>query len=121
MEIIGTIIKGNQVGRTIGFPTANIKPKTKTQYPHGVYACTIIIAEKTHHGALNIGPRPTLDQNQPTIEVHIFNFDQNIYDQEIQVTVNQKIRDNQKFSSLSELKNQISKDIEQIKKIYKLK
>ncbi len=112
-SIIGTVVKGDQVGRTLGYPTANIN----IAFPHklipafGVYLVEVIVAEKKYFGALNIGVRPTLNNKKPQIEVYIFEFDQEIYGKEVEVLCIKKIRNEQKFSSLEELKNQIQLDV----------
>lgn len=118
-SLIGTVIKGDQVGRTLGYPTANIN----IAFPHklipafGVYLVEVIVAEKKYFGALNIGVRPTLINKKPQIEVYIFEFDQEIYGREVEVLFIKKIRNEQKFSSLEELKNQIQLDVLNMKNI----
>lgn len=118
-SLIGTVIKGDQVGRTLGYPTANIN----IAFPHklipafGVYLVEVIVAEKKYFGALNIGVRPTLINKKPQIEVYIFEFDQEIYGKKVEVLFIKKIRNEQKFSSLEELKNQIQLDVLNMKNI----
>lgn len=118
-SLIGTVIKGDQVGRTLGYPTANVN----IAFPHklipafGVYLVEVIVAEKKYFGALNIGVRPTLINKKPQIEVYIFEFDQEIYGKKVEVLFIKKIRNEQKFSSLEELKNQIQLDVLNMKNI----
>ncbi|MFT4969223.1 MAG: riboflavin kinase/FMN adenylyltransferase [Chitinophagales bacterium] len=113
--ISGFVTKGEQIGRTIGFPTANIQlavdyklvPKT------GVFAVYIYVKGKEYKGMLNIGYRPTVEGTGKTIEVNIFNFDEDIYGDEITIKLIKRLRSEQKFESLSQLKKQIAKDKEQ--------
>ncbi|MCW8896927.1 MAG: bifunctional riboflavin kinase/FAD synthetase [Flavobacteriales bacterium] len=110
--INGTVVKGDKIGREIGFPTANIKPdETYKLIPkNGVYAVKVIVNEKEYEGMLNIGIRPTLKGKKETIEVNIFDFDEDIYGQKIQVKFYERIRDEQFFEDLNELKNQLNID-----------
>lgn len=110
--ITGTVVKGDKVGREIGFPTANIKPdETHKLIPkNGVYAVKAVINKKEYEGMLNIGNRPTLKGINETIEVNIFDFDEEIYGQKIQVNFYERIRDEQTFEDLNELKNQLTID-----------
>ncbi len=111
-ELSGKVVMGNQIGQTIGYPTANIDLENdfKLIPALGVYA---IKAEWNHHiynGMLNIGIRPTLNINKLSIEAHLFDFDTNIYGQYIKVYFVDKIRDEQRFSNLDELVVQLNKD-----------
>lgn len=110
--INGTVVKGDKIGREIGFPTANIKPdETYKLIPkNGVYAVKVIVNGKGYEGMLNIGIRPTLKGTNETIEVNIFDFDEEIYGQKIQVKFYERIRDEQPFENLNELKNQLNID-----------
>jgi riboflavin kinase / FMN adenylyltransferase len=118
-SIMGTVVKGKQLGRTIGFPTANIYINdTQKLIPvNGVYAVTIQHKQQTYKGMMNIGTRPTVDGSYRTIEVNIFDFDEEIYGETLKVSFVQKIRNEQKFDSLDALKNQISKDKTFIKSV----
>lgn len=108
----GKVIKGKQLGRTIGFPTANIQidEAYKLIPKNGVYIVKSSIDEKIHFGMMNIGNRPTVDGKNQTIEVYFFDFDKDIYDTSISVTILDRIRDEKKFDSLEDLKKQIEKD-----------
>ena len=108
----GTVNKGKQLGRTIGFPTANIhiKEDYKLIPKNGVYLVKSFLNEKLIYGIMNIGIRPTVNGENQTIEVHFIDFDQNLYEQEITVEVLEFIRNEHKFDSLEALKNQIQKD-----------
>jgi len=111
----GFVVRGNQLGRTIGFPTANlhINDEEKLIPSNGVYAVKVKGActdGSLLNGMMNIGVRPTVDGHKKVIEVHIFNFDKDIYDQTITVQVFEFIRGEQKFDGLDALKNQLVQD-----------
>jgi riboflavin kinase/FMN adenylyltransferase len=111
----GFVVRGNQLGRTIGFPTANlhINNEEKIIPTNGVYAVKVKGAccnDKTYGGMMNIGVRPTVDGNKKVIEVHIFDFDQDIYEQNLTVLVFDYIRGEEKFNGLDALKAQLNKD-----------
>ena len=110
----GVVIHGDKRGRTIGFPTANIQP-TEGQFTPatGVYAVKILVQEKWYDGVCNVGFKPTFnnpDEKKLSIEVHIINFDQSIYGEEVIVHWYMRIRSEQKFNGIDELKAQIAKD-----------
>jgi riboflavin kinase/FMN adenylyltransferase len=108
----GIVIKGNQLGRTIGFPTANIEVSENYKLipKNGVYIVSAIVNNQTIFGMMNIGIKPTLGDNVPTIEVHLLNFSEDIYNQKIQVNVIERLRDEQKFESFEALKSQLEID-----------
>lgn len=109
--IIGTVCEGNKLGRTIGFPTANIIPSSQKLLPKdGVYVTQTILNNKKFNSVTNIGKNPTIDNTTRTVETYIFNFKENIYNKEIKVIFLEWIRDVKKFNNLEELKNQISQD-----------
>ena len=108
----GIVVKGKQVGRTIGFPTANIKINEdyKLIPKNGVYIVKSNYDKKTIFGLINIGTRPTVDGTNQTIEVFYLDFDKTIYDESLTIEIIEFIRDEQKFDSLNDLKNQINED-----------
>ncbi|MHC0446632.1 bifunctional riboflavin kinase/FAD synthetase [Flavobacterium sp. 3-218] len=108
----GTIVKGKQLGRTIGFPTANIhiEEDYKLIPKIGVYVVKATVNGETVFGMMNIGFNPTVNGEKQTIEVHLFNFDKDIYDQNIEVSLLHYIREEQKFSSVDALKEQLNQD-----------
>ena len=110
--LTGAVVRGNQLGRTIGFPTANLIPGEDKvlSINNGVYAARVKIDDKMYDGMANIGIRPTLDQHTLTVEVHIFDFSEDLYDQTISIFFYDFIRPERKFSSLDELKFQLGKD-----------
>ncbi len=111
----GKIVKGNQLGRTIGYPTANIQmmDENKLIPCNGVYS--VLVSNENLKinqlgGMMNIGYRPTVDGNERTIEVNLFNFDQSIYDETLTITLKKYLRSEEKFSGLDKLKIQLEKD-----------
>jgi riboflavin kinase/FMN adenylyltransferase len=110
--IEGIVVKGDQIGRSIGFPTANIQIQESHKLipADGIYAVHIEWQSQTYKGMLYIGDRPTVQGSKKVIEVNIFDFDQEIYDEQIQVKLIQYIRGDQKFDSLDALKLSIQQD-----------
>lgn len=110
--LTGIVIKGNQIGRSIDFPTANIEVNdpVKITPANGVYAVRIEIDGETHKGMLNIGMRPTVDGTNRQIETHVFDFDKEIYGKEIVLHFAERIRDEKKFDNLDALKKQLEID-----------
>ncbi len=108
----GNVVKGNQLGRTINFPTANIEISEdyKLIPKNGVYVVTANVNNQTVFGMMNIGVKPTLGENKLSIEVHLLNFDKDIYNQKIQVNVLERLRDEHKFDSFEALKSQLEVD-----------
>jgi riboflavin kinase/FMN adenylyltransferase len=121
-ELQGEVILGRQVGRQIGYPTANISftSENKILPKFGVYAVKIEVNTLHYFGMLNIGIKPTFGDLAPTIEVHIFDFQENIYGNEVCVSFVKRIRDEQKFASVDELITQLGKDKESCIKIFEL-
>jgi riboflavin kinase/FMN adenylyltransferase len=111
--ITGTVIKGKQLGRTIGYPTANvfIEDTDKLIPKIGVYAVNVVLNDKTFKGMLNIGTNPTTDiDNKIKIEVNIFDFDKEIYGDVIKIEFLKRIRNEEKFANLDELKKALAND-----------
>jgi riboflavin kinase/FMN adenylyltransferase len=108
----GKVIKGKQIGRTIGFPTANIEIQEplKLLPKNGVYIVKCLVKNQEVNGIMNIGNRPTVNGTSQSIEVHLLNFDEDIYGLEITVKMIDFIRNEQKFENLDQLKSQIQKD-----------
>jgi riboflavin kinase/FMN adenylyltransferase len=117
--ICGKVVHGNEIGRTIGFPTANIA--TAHEYKiiavSGVFACRVEWNGQHFDGMGNIGYRPTVSDGQLTVEAHIFDFDRFIYDEEICISFIDRIRNEKKFENLEALRQQLVLDKEQVKKI----
>ncbi len=118
-SITGKVIPGNKIGRGLGFPTANIRLDDvyKLITAVGVYACRIKYRNRLFSGMGNIGYRPTVNHGDLTIEVHIFNFNEEIYDETLTIFFVDRIRDEIKFDSLEDLRDQLVKDRETVCRI----
>lgn len=110
----GTVVKGKQLGRTIGFPTANIKldEDYKLVPKNGVYIVCVKIDNQLVNGMMNIGFNPTVEGKNKTIEVHLFDFNSDLYNHKIKISIIHPIRSEQKFESVAVLKQQLIKDKE---------
>ncbi|MGY0398442.1 MAG: riboflavin biosynthesis protein RibF [Ostreibacterium sp.] len=108
---LGSVIKGKQLGRHLAFPTANIRLSNTRLLPRGVFAVQVYRDNKVYAGMCNIGVKPTVDNEKiRQIEVHLFNFDDNLYDEVITVELIAKIREEQKFSGIEALTAQLKQD-----------
>lgn len=115
----GEVIHARKIGRTIGFPTANLKAEDKLIIPkNGIYAVKVYIKNKVYYGATNIGYNPTVNGKALSIETNIIDFDEEIYGEIIKVEFLDRIRDEKKFNSLDELKSQLRKDVNFVYKKY---
>ncbi len=110
--IMGRVVYGRQLGRTLGAPTANIQLQRYRAALNGVYAVKVNGLDRIYEGIANIGIRPTVDGKEPLLEVHIFDFDRDIYGALISVEFRHKIRDERQFDGLDALKAQIHYDLE---------
>ncbi|TNH05853.1 bifunctional riboflavin kinase/FAD synthetase [Testudinibacter sp. TR-2022] len=121
-SIGGRVAHGNKLGRTIGFPTANIHLHRQVNPIQGVYAVEIINkCGQQHFGVANIGNRPTVDgSTRPLLEVHIFDFNGNLYGQPLEIILRKKIRNEIKFADFARLTQQIAKDVQTAKDFFKL-
>ena len=107
----GKVVAGKQLGRTIGFPTANLKlPEEKFLPRFGVYAVEVLLDNATRKGVMNIGCRPTVAGEFPTVEVHLLNWSGDLYDRHLRVNSIEFLRPEQKFESVEALKEQIARD-----------
>lgn len=113
----GRVEQGDKRGRTIGFPTANVSLEGYLEPALGVYAVRVEIAGKSYNGVANFGRRPTFDKKDVLLEVHIFDFEGDIYGQQIVVAFVAYLRPEQKFAGLDALKAQIAKDCERARTI----
>ena len=118
----GKVVQGRQLGRQLGFPTANISivSENKILPKFGVYAVKLEFENNQYWGMLNIGIKPTFGDLAPTIEVNIFDFQEDIYNKELCVHFVQRIRDEQKFASIEHLKEQLKHDKEACLRIFEL-
>lgn len=116
--LTGKVVTGRGLGRTIGIPTANLEVPEGVLLPkQGVYACVVIVGEDPYMSLTNVGSCPTVDGQHVTVESWLLNFDGDLYGKEITVAFVAYLRPEQKFDSLEELKTQIEKDADQIRKI----
>lgn len=114
-SLIGPVVKGDQLGRRLGFPTANLDTTGLALPPNGVYSARTLVKGRSHASVLNIGHRPTVTNPTPSlrVEVHLLDFNGDLYGEELEVVFTRKLRDEQKFGSLAELREQIARDAAQ--------
>jgi len=112
-SLAGQVIRGDRLGRQLGFPTANLDPAGLALPPRGVYAVHALAGGRTYRAVLNIGTRPTLAQpeRQLRLEAHLLDFQGDLYSRELEITFIEKLRDERRFPSLADLRRQIAKDI----------
>ena len=119
--ISGEVIHGDKIGRTLGFPTINLKVDSDKLIPKdGVYGVNLKIDNKTFTGLMNIGFRPTIEGKNQRIEIYVLDFNHNLYGEKVSLNILCRIRDEQKFENLDCLKNQIEKDIQYFKEFLTL-
>ncbi len=118
-SILGTVVHGDALGRTIGYPTANINRHNEVAPPYGVYAVRARIAGRMRPGLLNIGLRPTVKSGErvPLTELHVLDFSGDLYGADIEVFFVAHLRDEKKFASLDELRAQIQRDEQTARRI----
>jgi riboflavin kinase / FMN adenylyltransferase len=115
----GVVVEGDKRGRTIGFPTANIQTPKGKALPLGVFAVNVEAAQGKFNGMANVGPRPSFPTEPPSLEVFLFDFDDDLYGQTLTVHFESFIRAQKKFSGLDELKQQLEQDKERAQIILK--
>ena len=113
--MMGPVVRGNRFGSDIGIPTANIRLQRYRSPLEGIFAVRIEGLDKKYFGAAYVGTRPTIGGTEPLLEVHIFDLDADIYGVRLKIFFLKKVRSDQKFSTLQELKIQMEKDIDTIK------
>ena len=118
----GLVVRGDQRGRTLGFPTANLEVRgggvgQKLVPPPGIYAVMGILRSGTYGGALHLGPRPTFRGSPPTIEIHLFDFDEDIYGEEVRVDFVRYLREIRPFDSQRALIDQMREDVEEAREV----
>jgi len=116
-SISGRVVEGDRLGRQLGFPTANLAVTGMVMLPNGVYSGSTTLAGQRYHVALNIGLRPTIASVTPElrVEAHLLDFDGSLYGQELEVGIGEKLRMEKKFASPAELRQQIARDIAQVR------
>jgi riboflavin kinase/FMN adenylyltransferase len=118
-SVLGTVETGDHRGHELGFPTANLNPHNEVLPPDGVYAVHAVLDQETFPGVVNIGVRPTFKERPPQriLEVHILDFDREIYGRDLEVLFLHKLRDEKKFDSIVALKTQIAADVQAARKL----
>lgn len=109
-QVEGEIIGGNRLGRTLGFPTANMDVADRDGLENGVYESEIDVDGRTYRAMSNVGTRPSVDGSRRLLETHIFDFRGDLYGRRLCVRLLRKIRNEQKFSSVEELRAQLECD-----------
>jgi len=115
--IMGRIVHGHARGKELGFPTANLEITSDLYPKNGVYAATVTEGAKTYHGVVNIGTNPTFNDEEFAVEVFLFNYQGDLYGRELQLSLVDRLRDEQSFPSPDALVRQIEKDIQRAKEI----
>ncbi len=111
-SVLGKVIEGRRLGRTLGFPTANVQPESEQLPRNGVYSVRAVLDGESHAGIANVGVRPTVSTaEQRLVEVHLFDFSGEIYGSDIEVAFQRFIRPEQKFSGVEALREQIARDV----------
>ena len=113
--IEGVVIGGNRLGRKLGFPTANIAISDDLAVENGVYCSKVFVEDEEYVAMTNVGVRPSVDGSKRLLETHLFGFEGLLYGLTLRVELLEKIRDEKRFSSVEELKEQIERDREIVK------
>ena len=118
--LAGKVIRSDGRGRELGFPTANLDITGLCIPPSGVYAAHVLVEGQTHRAAVNIGLRPTVKEPEPRlhVEAHILDFEGDLYDEDLEITFIEKLRDEEEFESLEELQKQIATDIQKARTLF---
>ena len=115
IEVVAEVVSGNQLGRKLGFPTANMDITNRTDITNGVYRSQIVVDGVVYNAMSNVGVRPSVDGTGRWLETHIFNFHGDLYGKVLSVRLVEKIRDERKFASVAELRQQLEHDMEYCK------
>ena len=110
-SIRGSVVRGAGRGRTLGFPTANVKTDRPLGLPVGVYACRLAIGPQEHPAVVNVGFRPTFGETELAIEAHVLDFTGDLYDQRVTLIFTRRLREERKFPNVDALKAQIAQDV----------
>jgi riboflavin kinase / FMN adenylyltransferase len=118
--ILGTVEEGNRLGRGLGFPTANLSAHSEQFPPNGVYAAEGLLGGETFRGVVNLGVRPTIGDgsSQRVLEFHLFDFERDLYGEDIEVRFRRYLRPEQKFDNLAALRSQIERDVAAAERIF---
>jgi riboflavin kinase / FMN adenylyltransferase len=119
--ILGTVTHGNNLGKKIGFPTANLSAHSEQFPPNGVYAAEALIQDELHRGVVNLGVRPTVasGKSERMLEIHLFDFNRDIYGKDVEVRFVKFLRPEQKFENVDALAAQIRRDVDQARELYR--
>jgi riboflavin kinase/FMN adenylyltransferase len=119
--ILGTVTRGDNLGKKIGFPTANLSAHSEQFPPDGVYAAEAKIDNELHRGVINLGVRPTVSGNKSerVLEVHLFDFSRDIYGRDVEVRFVKFLRSEKKFESVDALVAQIRRDVEEARELFR--
>ena len=112
IEVVAEVVSGNQLGRKLGFPTANMDITNRTDITNGVYRSLIVIDGVVYNSMSNVGVRPSVDSTGRWLETHVFDFHGDLYGKVLCVQLVEKIRDERKFASVAELRQQLEHDME---------
>ena len=115
IEVVAEVVSGNQLGRKLGFPTANMDITNRTDITNGVYRSLIVIDGVVYNSMSNVGVRPSVDSTGRWLETHVFDFHGDLYGKVLCVQLVEKIRDERKFASVAELRQQLEHDMEYCK------
>ena len=118
-SVLGVVEQGDHRGHKLGYPTANLNPHNEVLPPNGVYAVRVLVKNEKLGGVVNIGVRPTFaeGEHKRVLEAHIFDFDRDLYGQEVEVVFLKKLREEKKFDSVDALKQQIAADVQAAREI----
>ena len=118
--ILGTVVHGDNLGKKIGFPTANLSAHSEQFPPNGVYAAVARLTDGMHCGVVNLGVRPTVTsgKSERVLEVHLFDFDRDIYGRDVEIRFVKFLRPETKFASVDALVAQIRRDVEQARELF---
>src|SRR2546422_490645 len=109
--IQGEVVRGAGRGRTLGFPTANVKTARPLLLPPGVYACQVDVEDTRYQAVINVGVRPTFGETELAVEAHLLDFSGDLYGRRIRLTFLRRLRDERKFPNVEALRNQIALDV----------
>jgi riboflavin kinase / FMN adenylyltransferase len=118
--ILGTVVRGDNLGKKIGFPTANLSAHSEQFPPNGVYAAEARVDGELHRGVVNLGVRPTITSGKPerVLEIHLFDFNRDIYGKDVEVRFVKYLRAEQKFDGVEALVAHIRRDVEQARQLF---
>lgn len=114
-KIRGKVVRGHGLGRTLGFPTVNIHGRF--DFPHGVYGCVVLLGKRKLIGALHFGIKKTIGEVGESLEIHLLDFEGDLYGKDLEIEVYNKVREVKKFENSDELAEAILKDVEAVRKL----